>query len=74
MRLTTLVFCLLLAACASQPAATPGPEAAPAAAPLPPPEKEDTATQPKEGMTLKDVADELEWRKKTADELESSSY
>lgn len=74
MRMTVLVLCLLLAACASQPAPQPEPASAPAAAPAPAPEKEDTAAEPAEGMTLKDVADELEWRKKTADELEGKSY
>jgi hypothetical protein len=70
--MTVLVLCLLLAACASQPAPQPEPASAPAAAPAP--EKEDTAAEPAEGITLKDVADELEWRKKTADELEGKSY
>lgn len=74
MRLTTLVLCLLLAACAAQPARESAPAAAPSTTPVPAPEKEDTAAEPKEGVTLKDVADELEWRKKTADELESQSY
>lgn len=58
---------LLVAGCAPQPQPPPEPQAQPAA---PEVEKEDTQT---EGMTLKDVADELEWRKKTTQELKTGT-
>jgi len=60
----------LLGACASPSQPPPSQPAAPAPAPAPAPsaqEEEDS----REGMTLQDVADDLEWRKKTADELKA---
>lgn len=69
-RIALLGALALLAACASPSQPPPSQPVAPAPAPAPAPsaeEKEDT----KSGVTLQDVADELEWRKKTADELKA---
>lgn len=67
-RIALLGALALLAACASPSQPPPSQPVAPAPAPAPrAEEKEDT----KSGVTLQDVADELEWRKKTADELKA---
>ncbi|MEJ1995996.1 MAG: hypothetical protein P8X75_12435 [Limibacillus sp.] len=67
-RIALLGALALLAACASPSQPPPSQPVAPAPAPAPSAqEKEDT----KSGVTLQDVADELEWRKKTADELKA---
>lgn len=65
-RIALLGALALLAACASPSQPPPSQPVAPAPAPSAE-EKEDT----KSGVTLQDVADELEWRKKTADELKA---
>ncbi len=68
-----LAVLLLVSACASpsqtpsEPSQQPEPQAQPA---TPEAEKEDTRP---EGMTLQDVADELEWRKKTTEEMKTGS-
>jgi uncharacterized lipoprotein YmbA len=67
-RIALLGALALLAACASPSQPPPSQPVAPAPAPAPSAqEKEDT----KSGVTLQDVADDLEWRKKTADELKA---
>jgi uncharacterized lipoprotein YmbA len=67
-RIALLGALALLAACASPSQPPPSQPVAPAPAPAPSAEeKEDT----KSVITLQDVADDLEWRKKTADELKA---
>ena len=70
-RYAALTALLLLAACASDPGPQPQPSPQPQAQPaVPEAEKEDTRP---EGTTLQDVADELEWRKKTTEEMKTGS-